>query len=491
MIFAIFSFLGLVLFLFFWGRKIGNWKTVLFLQVGWLIKCLAAGAFFYVYSEIYGKGKLVEDAGAYIEEAKILNGLYHDDASAYFRVILNRGDFEHTIIERFKNVKISRIGPPSFLVNDTRNQIKFISLLSLVIGEDPLAIFSFFNLLSFIGLLVLWRVHIRKINLSSISIFAFLLLPISLLFWTSSPLKESTSLFGLSLFLAFLISSKTRLWWIIGIVGLLFIWTFKPYLVVLLALSVVIWWVYQKTIQEKKWPYLTALAIIVGMSFYFSLPKQILFTISDKQFDFVNVARGGVHMEGDTCFYFLEKKNRSKISIQDSVVEVLSPVRMIAIEKGKIRREQYFTLYPSAEKLRFEYEQLGGSSYFETRPINRKWSNLFLSIPESLFNVAFRPFPWTHFFSFQNSILFLENLFFLFLLFEIGRKRKQINSQYRTQLIPIFLICSLLLALIIGWTTPISGAIVRYRIPIHLFILISYLMTHLKKNTQCLKKPFS
>ena len=40
-------------------------------------------------------------------------------------------------------------------------------------------------------------------------------------------------------------------------------------------------------------------------------------------------------MEGDTCFYFLEKVNRNKIVIEDSMVTILEPVEMIAIEKGK------------------------------------------------------------------------------------------------------------------------------------------------------------
>lgn len=471
----------MLLFLFFWGRKIGDWKVISTLISGWAIKCLAAFGFFYVYSEVYGKGELVEDAGAYIQEAKILNQIHEDDKSDYYNVIFNRYDYEKTIIRYFQDVKISRIGPPAFLVNDTRNQIKFISILTLIIGDGTFSVFAFFALLSFIGLLVLWKSISAHTNLNRNITFLLLLLPISLLFWTSSPLKESTSLLGLELLIAAAINNfKASKWILIGLIGLLFAWLFKPYIVVIIALSYIALYLFKKIILQKKWSYgLTIIALGIALA-YFSFPNKILNTVSDKQFDFVNVARGGVHMEGDTCYYFLEKENRDKIVIKDSAVHLNEPIEMIAIEKGKIRREQKFKLRPNQEELRFEYEQFGGSSFFKTKAIDRKWGNLFLAIPESVLNTFLRPYAWSNFFSIQNSILFLENLFYLFLLFKILSRYKNLVSPKQKQLISILLIASLLFSIIIGLTTPVSGAIVRYRIPIQLFILVSFIITNQK-----------
>ncbi len=482
---AVLIFIFFLFFLFFWGRNNGSNKFVAFLLLGWMVKCSAAFGFFYMYSEVYGNGKLSEDAGAYVQEAKILNTIYADNPNDYFNVILNKHDFEQTITHYFKNVKISRIGPPSFLVNDTRNQIKFISLMSLVIGEDMVTVFTFFALISFIGLLVLWRSLRERTTMNPIWIFTLLLLPISLIFWTSGPLKETTSLFGLHILSAAILTKrKTTKWIVVGTVGLLFLWLFKPYLVVIATVSYILVYLAVKIIVKRKWSYGLTLVLFGTTLFYFSIPKKILYTVSDKQFDFVNVARGGVHMEGDTCFYFLEKTNRSKINIEDSIVNILEPVEMIAIEKGKIRREQKFKIYPNSEKLRFEYEQFGGSSFFKTKAIDRSWSNLILAVPEAIINTMLRPFIWTDFFSVQNTVLFIENLFFMILLIQIARKIKSISDRRIKQFIATLMVTSLLFSIIIGLTTPVSGAIIRYRIPIHLFILVSFILIQFKNESK-------
>lgn len=478
---ALLLFLGFLILLYFWGKSIGDWKTSTLLMVGWIVKTLAACAFFYVYSEIYGRGKLAEDAGAYVSEAAILNDIYTDDPNAYYNVIFNKYDFEKTIARYFSDVKNSRIGPKARIVNDTRNQIKLISLLSFVVGNEESSLFAFFNLLSFLGLLVLWRALSQRTNLHPILIFSLLLLPVSLLFWTSSPLKECTSLFGIQLFIAALLQpKKTTRWIVIGGFGFVMTLMFKVHLIALVVAAYIVVVVYAKIAKEKKWSYaLTTVICLVILSIY-GVPKKMLFAISDKQFDFVNVARGGVSMEGDTCYYFLQKKHRDKIRIDESVVTLLEPTEMIAIEKGKIRRETTFTLYPGQEKLRFEYEQFGGNSYFEVTAIDRNWLNLLIALPAAIVNTCFRPFPWQPFFSIQNLILTFENLFFFYLLVQTLRKKRNIIRPHLSLLVNVLLIASLFLTLVIGWTTPISGAIVRYRIPIHLFILISFILTQVK-----------
>ncbi len=480
MLVGIVIFMAMLLFLYLWGKKIGDFKLILTLWSGWVIKCLAAFSFFYVYSEIYGDGELAEDAGAYYQEAKILNTIYHDNPSAYTDVIFNRNDYENTIYQYFKNVKYSRIGPNANFINDTRNQIKFISLLTLVIGEDVMAVFSFFTLLSFLGLLVLWHVVSLNTSLNKLTVFTLLLLPISLLFWTTNPLKESTSFFGYMLFLAFWLNkNKSSLWYGIGLMGFVFALLFKPYLFPFLFVASLLVYFFKKIFRDKKWSYSFTLLIFFAFLVYFDLPNKTLHSLSDKQFDFVNVARGGVHVKGDTCYYFIEKENRNLIHIDNSIVHLKTPTAVLANRNGKIRQEKRILLQPQAEQLSLEYEQIGGASYFDIQPLNRSWVNFFLSLPQALINGFFRPFPWTNFLSLGNILFSIENIFFTLLLFitlhRIGFNRERIRTQ-----VAILLLSAFMLTLVIGFTTPISGAIVRYRVPVHLFILISYLLTFSK-----------
>ena len=76
MVTAIIIFLGMMLFLLLWGKKNTSGKTTLVLAEGWIVKCFGASTFFYVYAEVYAKGKLAENSGANIQEAKILNSVH-------------------------------------------------------------------------------------------------------------------------------------------------------------------------------------------------------------------------------------------------------------------------------------------------------------------------------------------------------------------------------------------------------------------------------
>ncbi len=480
MVIAFIIIVGTFLSLFLLGRKKKNSKLSYVLPIAWAIKCFAAGVFFYVYSEVYGQGKLSQDAGAYIQEAKILNTIYHDDQNAYYNIIFNRFDFEKTIYTYYKEVQYSRIGPKTEYVNETRNQIKFISLITLVIGEDLFAIFAFFALLSFLGLLVLWHALESRTRFSSIFILAMLILPLSLLFWTSNPLKESTAIFGLELLVAFwLIKDKSLFWYSIGIVGFVFALSFKSHFLILTVPVVLSVYFYRKIILEKKLSYTLSLGFLFALSIFFDLPKRAVNALSDKQFDFINVARGGTHLYGDTCFYFVDKELSNQLVIHQTTVQLNRPITALANKEGKIRQETEVLLNPGAERLQLAYKQEGGASYFEIKSINRSWKNLFLSMPQAFVNGFFRPFPWTNFISIPNLLLFIESLFYAFLVYRtlqhVGSNREFIRTT-----VGVLLLTSLIFTLIIGYTTPISGAIVRYRIPVQLFIVISYLITHSK-----------
>ena len=69
MVTAVIIFLGMILLLLFWGQKNTSGKTSLALLSGWIVKYLDA-------AEVYSKGKLAENSGAYIQEAKILNSVH-------------------------------------------------------------------------------------------------------------------------------------------------------------------------------------------------------------------------------------------------------------------------------------------------------------------------------------------------------------------------------------------------------------------------------
>lgn len=111
-------------------------------------------------------------------------------------------------------------------------------------------------------------------------------------------------------------------------------------------------------------------------------------------------------------------------------------------------------------------------SAFEQPPLTSVVS-VFMYMPQALINVLFRPFLWETY-SVFTLISGLENvaLFISFVFILIFRKSK-------TDYPSIFYFClliSLTSAIIIGLTTPIFGAIVRYKIFTLLFLMMAFLL---------------
>jgi hypothetical protein len=476
---AIILFFLFTLFISWIGKKIGDKKTSIYLLSGWLVKCFAGMLFIYAYTYYYGNGKLVEDSGAYITEAKKLADIKSKKSSDFYSILFNSENSEDLIANYFKDEPRSRISRTKTGINDTRNHIKTIAVLMLIVGQDKTAIFLIYFFLSFLGFAILWLSIKNKVGISDFWTFSLILLTPSLLFWTSSNLKEAPFMAGLCLVLAFFFSNriKLKIWFLL--IGVILLTLFKPVLLVVIFTPWLLITFIQKIVLEKKWLFGFPLIIMASLLFIFSIPKKSLKTISDQQFDFINLARGGIQVKGDTSFYFISSANEKNILIKDSIVIIEKSTPAISNLFGKIRNEQNVTLKPNSEQLELVLYQKEGGSYFEISPINNSWLSFLKAVPEAVFNSFFRPLPFDQKLSVLNLIFFLENLFFIFLIFLIFKNWKDTPKPFYSLTLTC-LISVFSLAILIGITTPASGALVRYRIPIQLLIIIVYLMTKLK-----------
>jgi hypothetical protein len=125
------------------------------------------------------------------------------------------------------------------------------------------------------------------------------------------------------------------------------------------------------------------------------------------------------------------------------------------------------------------YSDASGSK-IDVTPIRNSPSQLVKNIPEALFNVGLRPLPndppksvFKWYFIFENILLWV---IFLFALTKLKTSRNK-------EIVILFLISSLIIALFIGWTTPVIGAIIRYKMPVVLsLIAVSWLLLSPKNN---------
>jgi hypothetical protein len=120
------------------------------------------------------------------------------------------------------------------------------------------------------------------------------------------------------------------------------------------------------------------------------------------------------------------------------------------------------------------------NSYFETFKLEPNPLSLILNSPMALVNSIFRPFIWN-----SNSIFMLisslENFgLFILLIFSLMKLKKEplFLNQYKN----LILIFSLNLYVLIGLTTTVSGALVRYKIPATILLSLLIIMILFKQK---------
>jgi hypothetical protein len=480
MIVAILLFFVFTFSVLWIGKSLFDKKTTLYLLSGWIIKCLAGLLFIYTYTYYYGNGKLTEDSGAYMSEAKRLVDIKKKQPQDFYDILFDRENSNDLIGKHFQDIPKTRISRNKAGINDTKNHVKTTSLLMLVIGKNNSAIFMVFFFLSYLGFALLWVIIRNRVKLHYSYSFALLFLTPSLLFWTSSNLKEPTYVLGLCLVLfSFFYFKKSKIKLGSLLLGVLLLLFFKPELLLICFSSLISVLILKKIFHDKKYLYSIPLLTIVFFLSYFNIPNKSLQKISEQQFDFINLAKGGIQVKGDTSFYFLSSSQEKHLYIKDSSVILKKEIPAISNLFGKIRNEKSVVLQPNQEELKLVLYQPGGGSFYEISPINNNWSSFFKTIPEGLFNTFFRPIPIGSDFSILNLVFFLENLFFIFLITLTIKNRKAIPKQYIVLTISSILTV-IVLSILIGISTPSSGALVRYRIPIHLLIIIVFFIATFK-----------
>ena len=127
-------------------------------------------------------------------------------------------------------------------------------------------------------------------------------------------------------------------------------------------------------------------------------------------------------------------------------------------------------LNPTGEKWKVKLKSFGASSYFKSTPINNEFSQLIKNIPEALLNSFFRPFLNDRGGNLKYIIMLETFSLYSFLFFAICFRRKLISDEKR--IIYSIFVFTLILYLIIGLISCVSGEIARYRLPGELALLI-------------------
>lgn len=447
------------------------------LPLAFLIKSLAGVFFIYIYTYYYGVGFLVFDSKIYISDAKILNDVCFDSPINYLKFLTGIGESDELVLHYLKSTE-KWSSSEAFISNDAKNLVRINSVIHFFSFNNIYVHFLIFNLICIQGIRYIYLFFKEMVwTKSRFFFFALILLP-SLLFWGSGVLKEPILLFGIGLFLHAISNYEQQGWkkWLYISLSLFILVNVKAYIILSFIVPFLFCFLAFKVLKayRLRYTYLTlVLVMFSGVFIFYKQTGQLVAFISNKQFDFNNVGKGGVYFIEDNSpyVYCIQGAEKDKMAYDGTMMTVKEPLKASYFNRKRKDELKEITLYPKAGKVyefRFNFKQ--SDSYIKPELIGNSGIQLIKNIPQALGNAIFRPLIQDPGKKFKYFAFTETCLLFGFLLFALIRRRKVLRNE-------LILISSLVqffitLALIIGWTTPILGALVRYRVPIYLSLLI-------------------
>ncbi|MFK7787242.1 MAG: hypothetical protein AB8B56_19120 [Crocinitomicaceae bacterium] len=466
---------------FFQTEYLNQW----IIPSAYVIKCAAGMLFlqFYVFQQ--DDAHLKNDAGAFYHEAQILNKVFYESPDDYVKLITGIGATEE-LSDKYLGETNHWDSGKQAVFHDNRNIIRAHALIDLISQGSIVIHMLLFALLSLIGTFLLFQALTRHSEVKHWLIFAVLLLLPNVLFWSSGILKEPFIVFGIGA-VAYGVtvreaSVRNRI--IFTLLGLFALTCFKPYILILLLASGVVYLIYRfapkyKLVSALGGPLLIA---YFTLAVFPNLLEQGTHRISRKQFDFSNVGRGGMHVryEPDSVFYYFSPDQYNSLKVSGDSVWLLEEIDAYHVKLGDLAAPIPVHLAPNDSAWILHFDQPQASSFIEIMPIDDQPMNLINAAPKAVFNALLRPFPNDPGGSLKY-LAFLETLLLFGLLAIAFYRRKGLSMNERAFLLSAAVFC-VLLALLIGWTTPVLGAIHRYRLPIQLAMLCCAMIVWSPKN---------
>lgn len=408
-----FSLFSLLIYKWKWFRIQGlNPMVVL---SGFWIKLLFGFLFYAVYTYYY-PGDHSSDAFSYFDEGKLLNDVFYQNPVDFIRLLFTTNPTDPVLQEYILDMDRWNRSVSYGILNDNPTIIKFNALVLFFSLGYYHTHTLFMGFVSFSGLMLLYRFFSRTTrDIPQWQLFAAVILPPSLLFWSGGVLKEGLLLFGLGLLL-YCITECTRKNYIGGIAGIIaavvLLLYAKAYVLIAFAPGILFFALVQVTSIRHLWLKFIGLHIALF---------TLVFTLG----------------------YWVDDYN--------------------VLHMFQLKQKDFYNLVGS----------MSVGSMIEIPPIKNTFDIVLLA-PGAIFNTYFRP----HILEANNMTFLasaLENLFYgLLILVALLRFKKP--EPKNAVLALMCLSCIAGLGTLTGLVTPVLGAIVRYKIPALPFLIILCLL---------------
>lgn len=448
------------------------------------IKCIVGSFFVYYYLKINFDPNEPSDVYRFFQEGKDLNNIFYQSPKTYFQLLF-KSNVDHISCRVYFENSFLWLNNGTSFINDTHNLIRLQSLFHFISFNNIYIHVLIINFISIFGFIKLFKTIQYYSNFKPIYLFTILLLSPSIIFWTSGILKESFLFTGIGfLIYGILYPNPFKKKLINFFIGLVLLILFKPYLLFALLILTPLILIYKYIFKNKfgasilSYLLICIISIILLQNTFQTLTSKI----SRKQFDMINLGEGGIHVYGPNCYYYFTPDNYKNLSIDEKEIQIKQNTIAYKLDVLLQNNPEEIKIAHSLKKYPIHIVMPGSTSFFNVTRINNSKLQLIKNIPEAIANAFLRPLP-NEKFNWMSLPFQIEIIFSLLLLSYILYKRQSIDSQ--KQFIVLYLtLFSLLLLLLIGWTTPISGAIIRFRFPVQIALIFIIAILHNKKDKQ-------
>jgi len=465
-----------------------------------LLKVSAIALFHVLYIKMYGS-IFYSDTGNFYRDSKAIHDIAYGNFGEFVKLMFGvqeDGQGSYIFENYLKPTTTWDKAPGEILYNDNRIILRLNALIHFIsFGNYYVhALFSCF--FSFLGINWIYKTFKEKFNGKEIYFFLIWVLFPGVWFWTGALFKEAPALFLMGWLLVSLkrilvnkhYSFKNVFMLIVGVILSI---VFKPYLMLPLLLTSVLFFViiHKKDAGLK---YATALFICLlagNYSAFLLFKKDAVKILSERQRDFMDMSDGGLFLLGKDKF-IRAPYDLSILKIDSSQTEIKAKIKAGASYSYCELSHQQDTLIcndntdtSAAYTLMYIIPRAHSTLYGPA--LDGTWISFIKAIPYAEYIGMFKPLFWDA----RNKmdlIASLENviIIFSFLLFLYNGMK----SGFRDPHYIYFLSITFLVLLLIGITSPNLGAIQRYRSLVMPFILLTVLLSSTIKDPQKLANFF-
>lgn len=453
-----------------------------------VMKAFGCFVYYWIYFNYY-PGSFKNDSTSTMQDAMFIYNALPNHVFDYIRMVfgLHSNDISDPLYHSyFKHIDKwgNSDSVSDFFLNDNRTTIRLNAIIMLF-SHGAYAVHAFAMIVfSFIGQFAFYKTFKEYFPKKEILLALVIFVTPSILFWTSGVLKEPLVVFLLGIFIHFyfqlFVHKRFKIKYVLFLIfSICFFIVLKPYVLLMVVVPLFFYWLILN-FKIKKVVVFYGLGIVFVYSlaitsFKYVFKKDVVQTIVTRQNDFVNLSKGGIFLLNKTKYVRLDVKDVNAVVFIDSLemfCKIKPHTKLLYWEVDHINNLRD-TLFDNDNQdtsiYHFHSMSPPAGSGINISKLENSYSSFAKLIPQSLFNVFCKPFFYdSH--SFTELIASIENLmillFILFCFFYGKLEKENVNLM-------ICLICIVFLSfLLIGLTTTVTGAIVRYKVPFLPFLLM-------------------